>query len=680
MSQTRQLAAIMFTDIVGYTKLMGSDEDQALGLLRKNREIHQTQIEKHHGNLVKEMGDGMLAKFASATDAVRCAIEIQKQAQNTDLIERIRIGIHLGEITEENNDTFGDGVNIASRLQSIADPGGIYISESIQKSVRAQADIQTRFLGAFELKNVDFKLRTYAILGHNLPTTSSSKVKKLTGKNWNEKALRSPILYMVIIVLSLAGWWAKKELLGNEPTISSLVFLPFDNYTGSDTLDYLMAGMHDALIGEAGKIQALRVPGKRTASAYRDATKSTTEIASELNVDAIVETSVSCIEDNICFQVKLISSFPEEKQIWVKDFNVEKDQIVNWYRELTKEISNEIKITLTPGEEALLASTDAVDPEAYDLYMKGKFYLNQINDASLKIAERYFRIAIEKEPQWAPPYAGLAEVGGYQRQMGFVSGATVLSLIRENLDKAVELDPNSANTHYVNAMHAVWTEFNWEKGEQEILRAIELNPNHAYARIMYSHLLMILRRTDEALSQAKKAEELEPLDPFIQGLYTDVLRRTGDCESAKEHAEKGMMIDPNHQFTIHELLGAYECAGAYEMAFQLKKRLYPWKQLWEQYGVTHLMDSIFEVKGWTGVIEEEIKLSEKNQIGGQDFVFQFLRYLEMGNAERAIDYMEKLYELRNPNVPYISAINHYNQLKDYPRYIALLDKMNLPVD
>jgi class 3 adenylate cyclase/TolB-like protein/tetratricopeptide (TPR) repeat protein len=680
MSQSRQLAAIMFTDIVGYTKLMGADENHALVLLRRNREIHRTNIEKYHGHLVKEMGDGILAKFASSTDAIHCAIEIQKQAQKTNLNERIRIGIHLGEITEENNDTFGDGVNIASRLQTIADPGGIYISESFQKSIRAQADIRTRFLGEFELKNVDFKLRTYAVLGHDLPKTLPSKIKELSGIGWREKILRSPMLYMVVISLALAGWWAQKQLINKEPTISSLVFLPFDNYTGSDTLDYLMAGMHDALIGEAGKIQALRVPGTKTANAYRGATKSTTEIASELNVDAIVETSVTCIENNICFQVKLITSFPEEKQIWVKDFNVEKDQIINWYRGLTKEISQEIKITLTPDEEALLASTDAVDPTAYDLYMKGKFYLNQFNEASLKMAKRYFNLAIKKEPLWGPPYAGLAEVGNYQKQVGLEPVESILPKIQDNLNKALELDPNSANTHYVNAGNAVWTEFNWEKGEKEFLRAIELNPNHAYARIFFAHFLMILRRIDEAMAQAKKAEELEPLDPFIQGLYVDVLRRVGDCEAAKEHADKGLSIDPNHQFTLHELLGAYECAGAYEMAFELKRTLSPWKQLWEQLGVTHSMDSIFQVAGWTGVVEEEIRLNEKYQLGGQDFVFQFLRYLELGNAERAIDYMEQLYELRNPNAPYISAIDHYNQLKDNPRYIALLDKMNLPLD
>ena len=680
MSQSRQLAAIMFTDIVGYTRLMGSDEEYALDLLRKNREIHQIQIKKHHGTLVKEMGDGILAKFGSSTDAVHCAIEIQKQAQKSDLNERIRIGIHLGEITQENNDTFGDGVNIASRLQAIADPGGIYISESLQKSIRAQAGIQTRLLGDFEIKNVEFKLRTHAIVGYNFPTTSPSKIKGLTGKRWAERFLKSPILYMVLIIMIIAGYWAKKKLFNNDPTISSLVFLPFDNYTGTDTLDYLMAGMHDALIGEAGKMGALRVPGTKTANTYRDAAKSTSEIASELNVDAVVETSVSCIGDNICFQVKLITSYPEEKQIWVKDFSVEKNQIVNWYRGLTKEISQEISVPLTPGEEALLASTDAIDPAAYDLYMKGKFYLNQINDASLKIAESYFKLAIKKDPNWGPPYAGLAEVGIYQKQLGFVFGGAGLPMIRENLKKALELDPHSANMHYVNAVNAVWTEFNWEKGEKEFLRAIELNPNHAYARIFFAHLLTIQRRTDEALFQGEKAEALEPLDPFIQGLYTDVLIRAGDCKTAKEHAEKGLLIDPNHLFTLQELLAAYTCTGEYELAFQIKKGHPPSKQLWEKYGVTHLMDSIFEVKGWTAVLEEEIRLTETNLVRGQDSVLQFLRYLEVGKPEKALDYMEKLYEQRNPNIPYISATDHYIHLKDNPRYIALLDKMNLPVE
>ena len=142
MSQ-RRLAAIMFTDIVGYTALMGSDEDKAFQVLRQNRDIQQSLIHKYHGEWLKEMGDGILAQFSSATDSVQCAIDIQKQARK-ELGAQIRIGIHLGDVTFENNDVFGDGVNIASRLQSIADPGGIYISESIHNAIRSQKDIESQ--------------------------------------------------------------------------------------------------------------------------------------------------------------------------------------------------------------------------------------------------------------------------------------------------------------------------------------------------------------------------------------------------------------------------------------------------------------------------------------------------------------------------------------------------------
>ncbi|MDH4297865.1 MAG: adenylate/guanylate cyclase domain-containing protein, partial [Cyclobacteriaceae bacterium] len=157
--QSHQLAAIMFTDIVGYTAMMGSDEDRAFEVLRKNRAIHTLFIDKYNGTLIKEMGDGILAQFRSSIDAVQCAIDIQRKVRE-ELKGQLRIGIHLGDVTFERGDVFGDGVNIASRIQSITDPGGIYISESLQKSIRAKSDIQTKYLGEFILKNVGYPVKT----------------------------------------------------------------------------------------------------------------------------------------------------------------------------------------------------------------------------------------------------------------------------------------------------------------------------------------------------------------------------------------------------------------------------------------------------------------------------------------------------------------------------------------
>jgi adenylate cyclase len=180
-NQSRQLAAIMFTDIVGYTALMGKDSNKALQLVRQSKHIQKPLVEQHNGKWLKEMGDGAMAQFGSALDAVICAMEIQRTSR-ADFDADLRIGIHLGDITIENNDVYGDGVNVAARLESIADPGGIYISESIEKAIRGQSEIQAKYLGESQLKNVDYGVRTYAIQGVGLPVPDLKKDKELSGR------------------------------------------------------------------------------------------------------------------------------------------------------------------------------------------------------------------------------------------------------------------------------------------------------------------------------------------------------------------------------------------------------------------------------------------------------------------------------------------------------------------
>jgi len=176
----RQLAAIMFTDIVGYTSLMGKDSDKALELIRISKEIQKPLVEKHNGKWLKEMGDGAMAQFNTALDAVNCSIEIQKTARG-ELDAKLRIGIHLGDIKVEDDDVYGDGVNVASRLESIADPGGIYISDAIEKAIQGQSDVQAKYLGEVKLKNVAYGVRTYALQGVGLPIPEVKDEKELSG-------------------------------------------------------------------------------------------------------------------------------------------------------------------------------------------------------------------------------------------------------------------------------------------------------------------------------------------------------------------------------------------------------------------------------------------------------------------------------------------------------------------
>ncbi len=211
MSQHRHLAAIMFTDIVGYTALMGIDEDKAMGLVHRSHEIQKRLVGEFEGNWLKEMGDGVMCSFPSASDAIYCALEIQEQlSQHQDL--KLRIGIHLGEILVVDGDIFSDGVNIASRLQTIAEPGGIYISDSVQKAIRGQSDIQTVYLGEMQLKNVDYGVKTYALRGEGLAPVMNGSAKGLSGRVWAEIKRRNlhgaGLVYISLagILLSLIPW------------------------------------------------------------------------------------------------------------------------------------------------------------------------------------------------------------------------------------------------------------------------------------------------------------------------------------------------------------------------------------------------------------------------------------------------------------------------------------------
>jgi tetratricopeptide (TPR) repeat protein len=252
-------------------------------------------------------------------------------------------------------------------------------------------------------------------------------------------------------------------------------------------------------------------------------------------------------------------------------------------------------------------------------------------------------------------------------------------MIYKNLNKAQELDPNSYHFHYTNAVVAAWVEFEWEKSMDEFRIALELNPSHVRNRSFYSHLLIILRKTDDAVYQAKKALELDPLNPLTAGLYVGVLVSVGQCQEALDQVDTVFARWPDHPFK--NLGGIYECLEEYDKAFEL------WKQknfqLWEEYGVTQRYENTYREHGWQAVQEEAIRINEEiyAKDGKVHLPSQANRYISAGKYNKAMDCYEQIYENNNydPNLPYISIKSTYDKMKDNPRYIALLKKMNLPV-
>jgi TolB-like protein/Tfp pilus assembly protein PilF len=520
---------------------------------------------------------------------------------------------------------------------------------------------------------------------------------------FNEKFTERAVLYQfinIIIAFSLIGYdfvnpgelksvpsrlidsmSSKKQL---AESIRSLVVLPFDNYTGDETSEYYVSGMHDALIGDVSKIGALRVPGKTTSRSFKNSEKSIPEIAAELRVDAVIEGSVSCIAgDSVCIQIKLFSAYPEEQQLWVQDYYEEKSKILNLYKQVTKQISEEINIILTPQEESFLAESKTVDPEAYDAFLQGQYNWEKVDQESMQKALEYFELAIEKDPDWADPYAGLANAWA---MLGTFFRVFPKSITQPNfykyMNKALELGPNSAHVHYVKAINAVWSEFDWEKGEKAFLRSLELNPNNALCRMYYAHLLMILSRSGESLVQANLALELDPLKPLILGLYGVVMRNEGEYQSATEHFEKALIIDPNFGFAAGNLAdmnmdNAYS-SGDYEKWVKLWDKKVGAFGHWNDEGRSAVLNAFYE-RGHIAAIEEMFKMNEK--YGDKCYMsggIKAERNLKLKKYNNVMDYLEEEYEKRDMSITYIATNLHlYEHLKDNPRFIELLQKMKL---
>ena len=491
-------------------------------------------------------------------------------------------------------------------------------------------------------------------------------------KVWKAATYISLIIIAALIILNIVP--SGKMIKTGD--IQSLVVLPFDNFTGDDQLEYFVSGMHSSLIGDMGKVGGLRVISKTSSHTYKDVDLTIPEIATELAVDAVVETQVMCLGDTICLQVRVVTPFPEEKQLWAADYREEKSQILNLYNRVTRQIADEVRIELSPDEERVLNVSRTVNKEAYDAYLMGLFYWDKLSKESLDKALDYFNAAIEIDPDWAPPYSGLAQVAVGMAQMGFIAPEIAGPMIFENINKALELDPDFAASHFTQGMVAVWVEWNWMKGEQELLRALDLNPNDAMSRIYYAHLLIILQRNDEALSQGQMAVDLDPLNPLVLALHAPVLSSVDQWDEALEHLEKAISIDP-YSFFAHHILEyvSYEVedVDAYLKAIRF---IFPFEA-----DIFLSIEKTSEEEGIQAAFEETVThLETLQQSSFLVPMHMASRYARIHQYDKLLEQLELGFEVHDQNMPYIATgFNKLDPVYNDPRFITIMEKLNLPM-
>ena len=565
----RELTAIMFIDMVGYTAMMQKDERKTQNLVKRQRELIKPLVEKHSGEVLRYIGDGTLCTFRSAIEAVNCAVEIQKVLKDEDELN-LRIGIHVGDIVFEGDDVYGDGVNVASRLEPLAESGGICVSGQVYDNIKNQPEMKTVFLGEKNLKNIAKPIMVYRIAlpweREIVPSRSEYlAVHKPAASRWIGIGLA-----VVLILVGAFWWWSSREPSAIQPgQIASIAILPLDNLMGDPEQDYFVDGMHEALITELGKIGALRVISRTSVLGYRNNPKPITEIARELGVDALVEGSVLLVGDRVRITAQLIGVSPE-RHLWTDSYDRDLQNVLALHSDVARDIAKEIKALLTPENRTMLASEKRpVDPEAYDSYLKGRYEMARFTVAPTRRAVAHFQESIRIDSAYAPAYAGLSfaygQLSGPLRGMDPREGTL---LARAAAERALELDPELSEAHAILGMAHFFFDWDWEGAERDFRRAVELNPSSASGRWSLGLFLSIMGRSSEAISELEMALELDPLSLQTRVIVAEGFYRMGKFERAIAENRNILELAPGFGRARRFLILSYEASGRFEDAIE----------------------------------------------------------------------------------------------------------------
>jgi len=401
----RRLAAIMFTDIVGYTALMGRDEAAGRRVRERHEAVVRPLVDRYHGEWVEERGDESLSTFVSALDAVNCALAIQSELAG-DAELSLRIGIHLGDVTVEGGRVFGDGVNVASRIRALSEPRGICLSEPVHDSVKNQPGLGFHAMGQRELKNVEKPMAIYRV-DSTAPVATPASAR--LGRPSSRAALWTVAVVAPLLLIAAVAWWLNRPSAEDAalPPIRSIAVLPLENLSGDPEQEYFTAGMTEALISDLAKIASLGVVSRTSVMQYAGARKPLSEIALELGVDAVVEGSVLRAGRGVRVSVQLIDA-RRDRHLWSRSYERELRDILRLQSEVARAVAREVQLKLAPTDQARLTSTRPVNPEAYEAYLKGQYLLGKQGASNHRRAIQLLEQAVEADPDSAPAWAALA--------------------------------------------------------------------------------------------------------------------------------------------------------------------------------------------------------------------------------------------------------------------------------
>jgi len=640
-ASARRLSAIMFTDMVGFSARAQEDEAAALSVLEAHNALLRPIFEKFHGREIKTVGDAFLVEFASALDAAQCAIAVQTalRERNSRIPQaqqfQVRIGLHVGDVVQSNGDVLGDTVNIASRIEPLAEPGGISVTQQVLDQIQNKVDATFTRLPPVVLKNIRVPMGVYKVVP---PWAAPSKEGRM------------PI-----------------GAVGRQ-----LAVLPLANISPDPHDEYFADGLTEELIAVLSQVPGLSVIARTSIVPYKAAPKPIPQVGQELGVDSVLEGSVRKSGQKIRITLQLVD-VSTQRHIWATTYNRELDDVFEVQSDIAARTAEALRLELAKTEPASSRKPPTSNLEAYEMYLRGLAAKADPNRRRDVEAIRAFEAATRLDPKFADAYASWAQL--YVLAAGDrLSFREAIPRARELAAKALALDPDSAEAHAALGNIAMQHDHDWESAEREFRRSIELNPSNLDAHTFYGLMLIALERFDEAKDVLRQAVRLDPSGNH-EGMLSWAESEAGDPASGIEHMEEHLAEEPD-SLGHHTMLGlSYLAAGRRSDALRMADSTLAPADYDERFDHALLNALLGRPAGAREVLAEIARGEAKSYISD---THRAMLLSALGESETALDLLEKEFREGDPLLWLWYRGVFFDPIRDDPRFVELLRKYGVP--
>ena len=708
-TEERKLAAIMFTDMVGYTALAQRDDKLALDLLEEHRRLLRTIFPRFHGTEIKTIGDAFLVEFGSALEAAQCAIEIQRALakRNTDVAAdrhiAIKIGIHIGDVVHRDGDVYGDGVNIASRIEPLAGAGGICVSMDVERQIRNALEARFEKFGTADLKNVKLQMDLFRIV---LPWEQKSGAgsqrpqvrRNLSNAKW------VGIGALALLAIGIGCWWfmqrserdhqiastqspnATPAAPAKAPDEKSVAVLPFVNLSDDKGSEYFSDGVSEELLTVLQKIPGLHVAARTSAFSFKDKNATAQEIGRKLGVAHLVEGSVRKSGDQVRIAARL-TRVDTGEELWSENYTRDLKDVFAVQTELAQTIVGQLRSRFGGAEaaakEKIQAEVQAAEKggtknvEAHQFYLQGRFFENRHSEQSAREALAAYEHAVALDSNYALAWAGVASsnlwLAAFATEGGQKAFDAHLASARDAIGRALSIEPNLPAGLLARATIETNFDFNWNGASQSMSKALALAPSDPNILIAAGNLEMARGNTDRSIDLYRKAVDLDPVNAQARGFLAFNLAATRRFAEAR--AEYPLVVELNSSAPwAHAGLGlAYLLENKFEEAVTAAQG--------DAGDWARLLIVACARWGQKRIPESDAALTELTKNFAETAAYQIAEvYAYRGDKDNALEWLERARRQRDPGLAGLHKDPLLTNLRDDPRWNTFLHTMGLADD